>query len=144
MTIVTSSSDIDTETEERLLKTSSSEEEAESPLDIASLYEKDTTKFTVRDINTKKYWKEVRRIIYNKMDVNHLDDVYFLNFPLKFERNGGNSCKRPDPSFDAWSLVTGRCRDIFNHNDFFKMYPSLKDQIKYIRKECRMRITDKY
>ena len=55
-------SDVDTDAEKQLLCTT--DDESESPIKVATLYEKSTKIFSYNEINTEEYWREIRRILY--------------------------------------------------------------------------------
>ena len=74
--IILESSEVDSETERMLLASSDEEEQlpkGESPLTIEELIEEESTEtFRYVDINTSRYWKEVRRLLFNRMGSNCL------------------------------------------------------------------------
>ena len=78
-------SNVDTDAEKELLRIT--DDETESPIKIATLYEKSTKLFSYNEINTKEYWREIRRIQYNHMDVSaELSGIHYLSFCQTFEK----------------------------------------------------------
>jgi len=97
-------------------------------------------KLSVETLNTVPYMREVRRIIANYMDQGKdLRCENITNFQLKFDRVGGITYKRADPSFDAWMCVRGKKRNVFQPELLVQRYPSLIETTKDIRKICNVR-----
>ena len=136
--IILESSEVDSETERMLLESSDEEEQlpkGESPLTIEELIEEESTEtFRYVDINTSRYWKEVRRLLFNRMGSKHLSPAHFHTFSDNFARKGGIDCRSPKPTFDAWCLVIGKCRREFDLSGFMEKYPSVENQLEGIRK----------
>jgi len=97
-------------------------------------------KLSVETLNTVPYMREVRRIIANYMDQGKdLRCENITNFQLKFDRVGGITYKRADPSFDAWMCVRGKKRNVFQPELLVQRYPSLIETTKDMRKICNVR-----
>ena len=119
---------------ENLLLASSSEEE--SPLKMSDLVKGRSAeeKFTFAQINTKPYWKSVLLLLFTDLGCDTLTPAHYHTFVNNFERKGGVECRLPDPSFDAWCLVTGTPRNVFDTYAFLKCYPSTASQLEVVRK----------
>ena len=132
--------DLNTDEENELLKTSD-DELRESPIHVEDLYTKCKTVFKTSDINTSLYWKEVRRILFAKMETkDKLSGIYWTSFQVTFDRKKGKSSTWPAPKYDAICLLLGKPRTLFDNEGFMKKYPSVKQQILYLRKEMGVRI----
>lgn len=136
------SSEVDSETERMLLESSEDEKEqgeeesakGEPPLTIEELIEEESTEtFRFEEINSARYWKEVRRLLFNRMGSKHLSPAHYHTFSDNFASKGGIECRSPKPSFDAWCLVTGKCRRAFDFPAFIAKYPSVEKQLEGIR-----------
>ena len=125
---------MDSETENLLLASSSEEE---SPLKVSDLVKgrDPEEKFTHAQINTKIYWKSVRLLLFSDLGCDTLTPAHYHTFVNNFERKGGVECRIPNPSFDAWCLVTGTPRNAFDTSAFLKCYPSTASQLEVVRKK---------
>lgn len=98
-------------------------------------------RLTKDDINSIPYFREVKRMINNYMDIG-IESLktqgHWKMFLLKKAYKKGKSYKMPDPSYDAWMCVTGERRDVFHVKDFVIRYPSVKLYLKEIRKLCNV------
>ena len=99
-------------------------------------------KFRNEDINSKLYFKEVRRIIMNDMDAKPLRWSHWLSFQRKMEEKGGVAYRKADPFYDAWMCARGECRLVFDRKKLLVNYPSLRQKINEIRDTCNVRIAD--
>ena len=92
--------------------------------------------FQPNQVNTHEYYREVRRALFTHMFSNEKVSVgRYLAFCSRYHREGGirnRECSQP--RFDAWCLVRGCSRNLFNHKKFFTRYPSCYEQIKQLRK----------
>jgi len=114
------------------------DENNESEVDV---FDKPRYAYCRSDINSKGYFKEVRRIICNEMDAfgGRVSGLHYLSFTNKYtKRRPIGSSIVPDPKIDAWLCVAGRRRDLFNVDKFVKMYPSVKQKICEIRTLCNI------
>ena len=120
---------------ENLLLASSSEEE--SPLKVSDLVKGRSTeeKFMFAQINSKLYWTAVRLLLFTDLGCDTLTPAHCSTFVSNFERKGGVECRLPDPTFDAWCLVTGTPRNAFDTYGFLKCYPSTDSQLEVVRKK---------
>ena len=82
------------------------------------------------EINTKKYWKSVRLLLFTDLGCDTLTPAHYHTFVNNFERKGGVECRLPNPSFDAWCLVTGKPRNAFDTSAFLKCYISLNCRVQ--------------
>ena len=136
-------SDVDTDAEKELLRTT--DDEIESPIKIATLYEKSTKLFSYNEINTKVYWREIRRILYNHIDVSaELSGIHYLSFCQTFEKKNGEACQWSKPWYDAWCLVKGTSRKGFDVQKFLLKYPTVEEQLSLLRKICNISVNIKY
>ena len=135
-------SEIDTETERRLLASSNDERSiSESPLTTRDLCSPgEEKKFCFDDINRRPYCRAVRLLLFTNIGCDTLTAAHFHTFVNNFERKGGVSCRIPDPKFDAWCLVTGKTRDAFSSKKFLMLYPSVADQIIVIRQKLHITV----
>lgn len=107
--------------------------------EIEDIREKLNMKYDTKKINTKVYFREVKRILLNDMDtIGPVGKVHVFSFYNKFDRVKGNSYKLWDPSFDAWMCLRGDERECFDTKAFIKMYPSVKGKIKDLRERLHM------
>ena len=134
--LILESSEVDSETERLLLASSEDEEEEEPLLTIAELIQEEpsTETFSFKEINSERYWKEVRRLLFNRMGSKHLSSAHYHTFSDNFASKGGIDCRNPKPSFDAWCLVIGKCRRVFDLAGFLKKSPSVDKQLEGVRK----------
>ena len=96
------------------------------------LVEKSKKIFSIKDINSEDFFKEVRRLIMNQLD-GSITPEHFHSFCRTYERNGGIKSTWSHPKFDAICLILGRSRSLFDKEKFYKLYPSTKGQIDFIR-----------
>ena len=88
--------------EKELLKTS------ESELSGSDLERKTANVFASSEINSVRYWREVRRILVKNMDTDRpLSTLHWASHQRRYEK-WGKSIKRPCPMYDAWMCVRGR------------------------------------
>jgi len=98
-------------------------------------------RLTNDDINTKAYFREVKRLINNYLDIGVIalkTQAHWKMFILKRSYKKGKAYKLPDPLYDAWMCVTGEKRDVFKAKEFVTQYPSIKLYLKEIRKLCNI------
>lgn len=100
--------------------------------------------FTRCETNIDKYYREVRRCLYVNMGESERPTLGIYNaFCRRYAREGGmynkENCR---PKFDAWCLVRGTSRIVFNHKRFFERYPSAKKQINLIRGNLKINVKD--
>ena len=81
-------------------------------------------RFKCEDINSKEYFKEVKRIIFNNMDLSgSLSKLSVLNFHTKYRKELKGKYDREDPLFDAWMTITGKQRPEFDVQVFKQNNP---------------------
>ena len=137
---MTSSSEVDTETEKILLQSSE-----ESEFEEDDIPHRTKELFKTEDINSYRYNREVRRIILNNMDItSKLTSANYLTFSDNFQKMGGRKGKKPDPKIDAWMLVKGKRRDIFEAKAFLNRYLSIRGYLEKYRENCRVVVTELY
>ena len=95
--------------------------------------------FSVTDINSEDYMKEVKRIILNRMDVK-LSKIQYAAFCARYRKNGGKKYRKPDANYDAWMCIRGESRDIFDIQKLINKFPSIKPVIYRIRTICDVRL----
>lgn len=103
-----------------------------------------TRKFASSEINGRRYYDEVRRILISDMDcLETPQPIHLSRFINKRDAQRLNEYRLPDPSFDAWMCVTGQQRSVFDCRAFMKQYKGLFETILQIRKTCNvsLRIT---
>ena len=97
--------------------------------------------FKCEDINSKEYFKEVKRIILNDMDsYGSLSKLSVLNFHNKYRKELKRNYDRADPLFDAWMTITGKQRPEFDVQMFKQNKASVSGKIDEIRAKCGVRL----
>ena len=97
--------------------------------------------FKCEDINSKEYFKEVKRIIFNDMDsYGSLSKLSVLNFHNKYRKELKRNYDRADPLFDAWMTITGKQRPEFDVQMFKQNNPSVSGKVDEIRAKCVVRL----
>ena len=72
-------------------------------------------RFKCEDINSKEYFKEVKRMMFNNMDLcGSLSKLSVLNFDTKYWKELKRNYDRADPLFDAWMTITDLITDALN------------------------------
>ena len=110
---------------------------------ITSLYEflPPLKRFKCEDINSKEYFKEVKRIIFNNMDsYPSLSKLSVLNFHNKYRKELKRNYDRADPLFDAWMTITGKQRPEFDVQMFKQNKASVSGKTDEIRAKCGVRL----
>ena len=98
-------------------------------------------RFKCEDINSKEYFKEVKRIIFNNMDsYASLSKLSVLNFHNKYRKELKRKYDRADPLFDAWMTITGKQRPEFDVQMFKQNNASVSGKIDEIRAKCGVRL----
>lgn len=97
-------------------------------------------------MNTDNYFREVRRALYSQMFSNEKICVgRYMAFCTRYKREGSIHNKTTaEPKFDAWCLVRGCSRNVFNYKKFFTRYPACYEQIKSMRKLLDVVVDDKF
>ena len=111
--------------------------------EITSSYEflSPLKRFKCEDINSKEYFKEVKRIILNDMDsYGSLSKLSVLNFHNKYRKELRRNYDRADPLFDAWMTITGKQRPEFDVQMFKQNNPSVSEKVDEIRAKCGVRL----
>ena len=94
------------------------------------------------DINSKEYFKEVKRMMFNNMDLcGSLSKLSVLNFDTKYRKELKRNYDRADPLFDAWMTITGKQRPEFDVQMFKKNNPSVSGKADEIRAKCGVRLS---
>ena len=115
----------------------------ETEEEITSSYEflPPLKRFKCEDINSKEYFKEVKRIIFNNMDLcGSLSKLSVLNFHTKYRKELKGKCDRADPLFDAWMTITGKQRPEFDVQIFKQNNPSVSEKVDEISAKCGVRL----
>ena len=98
-------------------------------------------RFKCEDINSKEYFKEVKRIIFNNMDLcGSLSKFSVLNFHTKYRKELKGKYDRADLLFDAWMKITGKQRSEFDVQIFKQNNPSVSEKVDEIRAKCGVRM----
>ena len=98
-------------------------------------------RFKCEDINSKEYFKEVKRIIFNNMDsYPSLSKLSVLNFHNKYRKELKRNYDRADPLFDAWMTITGKQRPEFDVQMFKQNKASVSGKTDEIRAKCGVRL----
>ena len=93
------------------------------------------------DINSKEYFKEVKRMMFNNMDLCcSLSKLSVLNFDTKYRKELKRNYDRADPLFDAWMTITGKQRPEFDVQMFKQNNPSVSGKVDEIRAKCVVRL----
>ena len=111
--------------------------------EITSSYEllSPLKRFECEDINSKEYFKEVKRIIFNNMDsCGSLSKLSVLNFHTKYRKELKRNCDRADPLLDAWMKITGKQRPEFDVQMFKQNNPSVSETVDEIKAKCGVRL----
>ena len=83
------------------------------------------------DINSKEYFKEVKRMMFNNMDLcGSLSKLSVLNCDTKYRKELKRNYGRADPLFDAWMTITGKQRPEFD----------VQEKVDGIRAKCGARL----
>ena len=95
-------------------------------------------------MNTDNYFREVRRALCCQMFGDERITIgQYVAFCRRWEREGGQSnTTNSQPKFDAWSLIRGTSRHIFNHGKFFARYPTMRDQVFLLRESLDIVVKD--
>ena len=91
--------------------------------------------FHISSVNCDAYFREVRRALFTHMfSTEKVSLGRYLAFCKRYKNEGGIYNKVcGQPKFDAWCLVRGCSRNVFNHKRFFTKYPACYEQIKRLR-----------
>ena len=93
------------------------------------------------DINSKEYFKEVKRMMFNNMDLcGSLSKLSVLNFDTKYRKELKRNYDRADPLFDAWMTITGKQCPEFDVQMFKQNNPSVSEKVDEIRAKCGVRL----
>ena len=83
-------------------------------------------------------------MIMNKLDVRNLAPVDWLRFSNTYRAKKGLEYRKADTKYDAWLVVKGESRPLFDICKFFTTYPNIKNRIITLREMMNVRIKDKY
>ena len=98
-------------------------------------------RFKCKDINSKEYFKEVKRIIFNDMDLwGSLGKLSVLNFHTKYRKELKRNYDRADHLFDAWMTITGKHSLEVDVQMFKQNKPSVSEKVDEIRAKCGVRL----
>lgn len=123
----------------------SDEDEVGSQINTNDIFKKTEKRFQINEVNCRDYHREVRRILYAKMDTSRkLTGLYYHSFCRWFERAGGVHSKMAKPDYDAWCLVIGKKRSCFDAEKFFKLYNDARSQIAYIRTLLNIQVSENF
>ena len=117
---------------------------SESPVTMSMLTAKVEREFEPFAINTDPYLREVRKALYSNMfGQTQITITQYNAFCDRFNREGGIFNKRiSEPKYDAWCLIRGMSRNIFNYKKFFAKYPSCYEQVTLLRKIIGVKVKD--
>ena len=95
----------------------------ETPINGSFLYKNRIVQkeFPTCHINTDNYFREVRRALLTHMfSFEPICIGKYNAFCRRYEREGGKfNRENSQPKFDAWALVRGTSRLVFNYHSFF-------------------------
>ena len=98
-------------------------------------------RFKCEDINSKEYFKEDKRVIFNNMDsCGFLSKLSVLNFHTKYRKELKRNYDRAEPLFDAWMTITGKQCPEFDVQMFKQNNPSVSEKVDEIRAKCGVRL----
>ena len=109
-------------------------ESTEDEIDDDDIRMPERKQFKKEDINSREYFTEVKRVILNNLDKTGLSPIHVLSFNAKYRKEMKGEYLSPNPSFDAWMCVIGKCRPQFDVLEFKKQNPSVIEKILKIRK----------
>ena len=115
--------DLDSATEAALLGD-------ESPISVSQLASNSIEENL--SINTKKYFREVRKILYS---MGHENASFFCGRIMSGDKFHTD---KSDPKFDAWCLVFKAYRPSFDSKAFFENYPTAQEQIRYLQNKMEI------
>ena len=97
--------------------------------------------FKCEDINSKEYFKQVKRIIFNNIDLcGSLSKLSVLNFHTKYRKELKRTYDRADPLFDPWMNITRKQRPEFDVQMFKQNNPTVSKKVDEIRANCGVRL----
>ena len=97
--------------------------------------------FKCEDINSKEYFKQVKRIIFNNIDLcRSLSKLSVLNFHTKYRKELKRTYDRADPLFDPWMNITRKQRPEFDVQMFKQNNPTVSKKVDEIRANCGVRL----
>ena len=98
-------------------------------------------RFKCEDNKSKEYFKEVKRMMFNNMDLcGSLSKLSVLNFDTKYRKELKRNYDRADPLFDAWMTITGKQCPEFDVQMFKQNNPSVSEKVDEIRAKCGVRL----
>ena len=80
----------------------------------------------------------------NKLDVRDLAPIDWLRFSNAYTAKKGTNYRKADTNYDAWLVVKGENRPLFNVSFFFTRYPNVEQKIVKLREIMNVRIKNKY
>ena len=94
-------------------------------------------RFKCEDISNKVYFKEVKRRIFNNMDLcGFLSKLNILNFHTKYRKELKRNYDQANFLFDAWLTITGKQRPKFHVQMFKQSNPPDSEKVNEIREKC--------
>ena len=97
--------------------------------------------FKCEDINSKEYFKQVKRIIFNNIDLcGSLSKLSVLKFHTKYRKELKRTYDRADPLFDPWMNITRKQRPEFDVQMFKQNNPTVSKKVDEIRANCGVRL----
>ena len=93
---------------------------------------------TPSDMASARYMEEVYKCL--SVDLQYeINGTHYHGFLAKWRRVKGALYKKPDPLFDAWTLISGQQRDCFDEARFRVMYPLVDMEIERVKEACNIR-----
>ena len=111
--------------------------------EITSSYEFLTPlkRFKCEEINSKEYFQEIKRIIFNNMNLyGSLSKLSVFNVHTKCRKEPERIYHRADPLFDAWITIAGKQCPEFDVQMFKQNNPSVSEKVDEIRSKCGVRL----
>ena len=118
-----------------------SPDETEDRITLSYEFLPPLNRFKCEDNKSKEYFKEVKRMMFNNMDLcGSLSKLSVLNFDTKYRKELKRNYDRADPLFDAWMTITGKQRAEFDIQMFKQSNPSVSEKVDGIRAKCEARL----
>ena len=118
-----------------------SPDETEDEITLSYEFLPPLKQFKCEDINSKEYFKQVKRIIFNNIDLcGSLSKLSVLNFHTKYRKELKRTYDRADPLFDPWMNITRKQRPEFDVQMFKQNNPTVSKKVDEIRANCGVRL----
>ena len=95
--------------------------------------------FTISEMNTIPYWREVKKCLARNCEFKNPSPQIIHSLHRTWENGGKERCRWPKPRFDAICLLLKKRRIVFDEDGFFERYPSTKEMIKDFRQKIGLK-----